>query len=563
MKKIFTLFAVAAMALTAGAQEKALFDYSTTYQDGQVISTAKAKLTLGNDMKEWKTAASKISAESYLSDFGQTVTITNDDGEQVEQFSVVTVTGSNNPKDQAESGKGSGINCSEGKTSARLPQNGSYYIFTPTVSGKVQAGIVLNVDKPLYLIDATDAVATEDGYLEVALPAANLHNYVVKDAEGNEVALADASDGKGGMVVSDKVTGTLEFDAEAGKTYYFFCAGSKLGCFGYIFTPSGEAPNLVETILWEGEALVTGWANQPYLLSDGGVELSNVGAKVGDILRFYMSAPDNTWQLELIEGHWGPQYVRWSEQQLYNEDGSERESVIVDLTNVGYAEITITEEMLANALASKGWGGVFVLNGDGNLTVTKLSLLSEGGYVPPQEGEKVSLIDYFTSNWNGEETNTHNADGTVTYNGKQWGGLSAWLCDEEGNPTDWSSYTKLVFEFAEPTPAACQGFVQCVGESDDVNNTWWGNAGITKLECPFEDKDMSQVKQAALQAAEEATYQISAIYLVKNIDPEGIEERVYVVGFDANAPVYNLAGMRVGKDYKGIVIQNGRKFIQK
>jgi hypothetical protein len=74
---------------------------------------------------------------------------------------------------------------------------------------------------------------------------------------------------------------------------------------------------------------------------------------------------------------------------------------------------------------------------------------------------------------------------------------------------------------------------------------------------------MSQVKQAALQAAEDATYQISAIYLVKNADPEGIEERVYVAGFDANAPIYNLAGMRVGKDYKGIVIQNGRKFILK
>lgn len=33
--------------------------------------------------------------------------------------------------------------------------------------------------------------------------------------------------------------------------------------------------------------------------------------------------------------------------------------------------------------------------------------------------------------------------------------------------------------------------------------------------------------------------------------------------FDANAPMYNLAGQRVGKDYKGIVIQNGRKIIRK
>lgn len=31
----------------------------------------------------------------------------------------------------------------------------------------------------------------------------------------------------------------------------------------------------------------------------------------------------------------------------------------------------------------------------------------------------------------------------------------------------------------------------------------------------------------------------------------------------ANGAIYNLAGQKVGKDYKGIVIQNGRKFVQK
>ena len=32
---------------------------------------------------------------------------------------------------------------------------------------------------------------------------------------------------------------------------------------------------------------------------------------------------------------------------------------------------------------------------------------------------------------------------------------------------------------------------------------------------------------------------------------------------DANAPVYNLAGQRVSKNAKGILIQNGKKFIAK
>ena len=32
---------------------------------------------------------------------------------------------------------------------------------------------------------------------------------------------------------------------------------------------------------------------------------------------------------------------------------------------------------------------------------------------------------------------------------------------------------------------------------------------------------------------------------------------------DANAPIYNLAGQRVTKDAKGILIQNGKKFVVK
>ena len=32
---------------------------------------------------------------------------------------------------------------------------------------------------------------------------------------------------------------------------------------------------------------------------------------------------------------------------------------------------------------------------------------------------------------------------------------------------------------------------------------------------------------------------------------------------DPNAPIYNLAGQRVTKDTKGVLIQNGKKFINK
>lgn len=45
-------------------------------------------------------------------------------------------------------------------------------------------------------------------------------------------------------------------------------------------------------------------------------------------------------------------------------------------------------------------------------------------------------------------------------------------------------------------------------------------------------------------------------------DASGIEQ-VYQLSCDTNAPRYSVAGVRVGADYKGIVIQNGKKFLQR
>lgn len=42
----------------------------------------------------------------------------------------------------------------------------------------------------------------------------------------------------------------------------------------------------------------------------------------------------------------------------------------------------------------------------------------------------------------------------------------------------------------------------------------------------------------------------------------GISDVTVNAGVDKNAPIYNLAGQRVGKDAKGILIQNGRKIIK-
>lgn len=449
------------MALTAGAQEKALFDYSVTYEDGQVVSTANAKLTLGNDMKAWKTGASKIAADGYLSEFGQTVTVTNDDGDQVEQFSVVTVTGSNNPKDQAASGKGSGINCADGKTSARLPQNGSYYLFNPTTDGKVQIGIVLNAEKAFYLIDATEAVATEDGYLEVALPDANLHNYVIKDATGNEVALADDGDAKGGKVSSEKITGTLEFDVVGGKTYYFFCSGSKLGCFGYIFTPAGGATPQV------GE-----WFE---LVRNGDAEGSD-----GSCLVCKNGADPNTLFFNVVEG-----------------EGVDGSKCVAVTSAVG---------------AANDWDAQFFI------------------YIPDYV---FKLGDQYKVSFMAKASIPVELPGPQAHTTP--GNYIGWYIDG-------SSAVNLTTEWQE------------VSFSGTVNNSMEQYGGV-----------MNGMSTLAYTLNTDKTQSIT--YYFDNVSwqvlvSEGIEEAVATKSVMNNVR-YNLAGQRVDDSFKGVVIMNGRKFIQK
>ena len=49
---------------------------------------------------------------------------------------------------------------------------------------------------------------------------------------------------------------------------------------------------------------------------------------------------------------------------------------------------------------------------------------------------------------------------------------------------------------------------------------------------------------------------------ITTVSAAGIKN-VQTIEVNEKAPVYNLAGQRVSKDYKGVVIQNGKKFVRK
>lgn len=77
---------------------------------------------------------------------------------------------------------------------------GTFYIIKPEQAGKVEVAVVLNADKKFYI--------EEDG-----------------------TALADYN----GITVADKYFGTYTFPVKAGSSYKIYCAGSKLGFYGFKF----------------------------------------------------------------------------------------------------------------------------------------------------------------------------------------------------------------------------------------------------------------------------------------------------------------------------------------
>jgi len=217
MKKFFTLIAMAFMALGANAQDVILFENGVKPTDEQTFTKGDVTLQLGKDIKKasgWDNKASSVGKGENMLPFIQKLMIKNTETEEMEEKDrIVVVNGGNNPKD-GEDNSGNGYK----PETKNLPASGTYYKVTATKNGTIVAGIVLNSDKPFYICKATDGSN---------IPSTD---YKMKNgADGADVEITDD-------MIADKITGTVEFKVVANETYYFFCTGSKLGCFGVQFT---------------------------------------------------------------------------------------------------------------------------------------------------------------------------------------------------------------------------------------------------------------------------------------------------------------------------------------
>lgn len=127
-----------------------------------------------------------------------------------------------------------------------------------------------------------------------------------------------------------------------------------------------------EVTLWEGEAIADNWSNQPYLLSDAGLELAAAGAKAGQVVKFYVTPLADAWKVEIVEGHWGPTYLSYCSVGNDTESGKFTEYDLA--AHGGCIDLTLTQDMLTAALTQQWWGGSFLANGD-KVKITKITLL--------------------------------------------------------------------------------------------------------------------------------------------------------------------------------------------
>lgn len=104
--------------------------------------------------------------------------------------------------------------CTAGNGTNGNNAGGTFYTLKPEKNGQISVAVVLNANKSFYI--------EEDG-----------------------TALEDYN----GIRVEEKYYGTYTFDVKAGSTYKVYCAGSKLGFYGfsYVFINNKRAPIIPET----------------------------------------------------------------------------------------------------------------------------------------------------------------------------------------------------------------------------------------------------------------------------------------------------------------------------
>ena len=191
----------------------------------------------------------------------------------------------------------------------------------------------------------------------------------------------------------------------------------------------------------------------------------------------------------------------------------------------------------------------------GKLVVTGAYVGTEEEYKAVLAGNKPQKSDLNLGDLpTGWGNSTYDAASKTVTIGDGWSGKGWWL-----DKADYSDFDKLVINLA--APAATNGKV--VVEYNGASN---GEAeiaeGATSVEVALDAAAKNSVKQIYLQGPAGAQFVLADAYVcVKDYVATGISQTV-AAPVAKSSKVFNLAGQQVGKSFKGVVIKNGKKYVQ-
>ena len=147
--------------------------------------------------------------------------------------------------------------------------------------------------------------------------------------------------------------------------------------------------------------------------------------------------------------------------------------------------------------------------------------------------------------------------GTSNLVGVKWSSNGVYLDDGVVTFTNVPAEQELHFKITDGTWTNTLGYDELVdgkencsnvsltrGSDDNNNNIVFTLSLQTNVTITFNE----ETKTICVQAA--------------NVGPTTSIENVEMVELDLNAPIFNVLGQQVNAEYKGIVIQNGQKFIR-
>lgn len=191
----------------------------------------------------------------------------------------------------------------------------------------------------------------------------------------------------------------------------------------------------------------------------------------------------------------------------------------------------------------------------GKLVVTGAYVGTEEEYKAVLAGNKPQKSDLNLGDLpTGWGNSTYDAASKTVTIGDDWSGKGWWL-----DKANYSDFDKVVVNFATPTATNGKLIVEYVNA--DAGAAEFAE-GATSVEVALDAAAKNSVKQIYLQGPAGAQFVLADAYVcVKDYVATGISQTV-AAPVAKSSKVFNLAGQQVGKSFKGVVIKNGKKYVQ-